>query len=68
MVIIKRVLDIGARGVLIPWVNTKEETEYAVSACKYPPENKDKRLKRARSHCKMSDRRTRYPTELLEIE
>ncbi len=38
MVIIKRILDIGAHGVLIPWVNTKEEAEYAVSACKYPPE------------------------------
>jgi len=38
MVIIKRVLDIGAYGLLIPWVNTKEEAEYAVSACKYPPE------------------------------
>ena len=38
MVIIKRILDIGAHGVLVPWVNTKEEAEYAVSACKYPPE------------------------------
>ncbi len=38
MVIIKRVLDIGAHGVLIPWVNTKEEAEYAVRACKYPPD------------------------------
>ena len=38
MVIIKRVLDIGAHGVVIPWVNTKEEAEYAVRACKYPPE------------------------------
>lgn len=38
MVIIKRVLDIGAHGVLVPWVNTKEEAEYAVRACKYPPE------------------------------
>ncbi len=37
MVIIKRVLDIGAHGVLIPWVNNKEEAKYAVSACKYPP-------------------------------
>lgn len=37
IVIIKRILDIGAHGVLIPWVNTKEEAEYAVSACKYPP-------------------------------
>ena len=38
MVIIKRILDIGAHGVLIPWVNNKEEAEYAVRACKYPPE------------------------------
>jgi len=38
MVIIKRVLDIGAHGVLVPWVNTKEQAEYAVRACKYPPE------------------------------
>ncbi len=38
MVIIKRVLDIGAQGVLVPWVNTKEEAEYAVQACKYPPQ------------------------------
>ncbi len=38
MVIIKRVLDIGAHGVLVPWVNTKEEAEYTVRACKYPPE------------------------------
>ena len=38
MVIIKRVLDIGAHGVVIPWVNTKEEAEYAVRACRYPPE------------------------------
>jgi 2-keto-3-deoxy-L-rhamnonate aldolase RhmA len=37
-VIIKRVLDIGAYGVLIPWVNSKEEAEAAVQACKYPPE------------------------------
>jgi 2-keto-3-deoxy-L-rhamnonate aldolase RhmA len=37
-VIIKRVLDIGAHGVLVPWVNSKEEAESAVAACKYPPE------------------------------
>lgn len=36
--IIKRVLDMGAYGVLIPWVNTKEQAEKAVSACKYPPQ------------------------------
>jgi len=38
MVIIKRVLDIGAHGIIVPWVNTKEEAEYAVRACKYPPQ------------------------------
>lgn len=37
-VIIKRCLDIGAQGLIIPWVNTKEEAEAAVRACKYPPE------------------------------
>ncbi len=37
-VVIKRVLDIGAYGVLIPWVNSKGEAENAVRACQYPPE------------------------------
>ncbi|MBN2335426.1 4-hydroxy-2-oxo-heptane-1,7-dioate aldolase [Candidatus Bathyarchaeota archaeon] len=37
-VIIKRVLDLGAHGILVPWVNTKKEAEAAVSACMYPPE------------------------------
>ncbi len=36
-VLIKRVLDVGAFGVVIPWVNTKEDAEAAVSYCKYPP-------------------------------
>ena len=35
-VIIKRILDAGAEGVLIPYVNNREETEHAVRACKYP--------------------------------
>ena len=38
MVVVKRVLDLGAYGVLLPWVNSKEEAEYAVRICKYPPE------------------------------
>lgn len=38
MVAIKRALDIGAHGVLIPWVNTREDAEYTVRACKYPPQ------------------------------
>ena len=35
---IKRILDAGAYGVLVPYVNTGKEAEAAVSACKYPPE------------------------------
>ncbi|MCY3920412.1 MAG: aldolase/citrate lyase family protein [Chloroflexi bacterium] len=34
---VKRVLDGGARGVIIPWVNTAAEAERAVAACRYPP-------------------------------
>jgi 2-dehydro-3-deoxyglucarate aldolase/4-hydroxy-2-oxoheptanedioate aldolase len=37
-VAIKRILDAGAQGVLIPYVNTRIETEQAVRACKYPLE------------------------------
>ena len=37
-VLIKRVLDSGAYGILIPYVNTRKEAEAAVRACKYPPE------------------------------
>ena len=37
-VILKRILDVGAYGVLVPYVNTKQEAEAAVRACKYPPE------------------------------
>jgi 4-hydroxy-2-oxoheptanedioate aldolase len=34
---IKRVLDNGAMGVVVPMVNSREEAEAAVSACLYPP-------------------------------
>jgi 2-keto-3-deoxy-L-rhamnonate aldolase RhmA len=37
MVIIKRALDIGAEGILVPWVNSREEAEKAVSYASYPP-------------------------------
>ena len=36
--IIKRALDIGAYGVVIPTVQSKEEAERAVGACRYPPD------------------------------
>jgi 4-hydroxy-2-oxoheptanedioate aldolase len=34
---IKRVLDAGAWGIVVPMVNSKEEAEQAVAAAKYPP-------------------------------
>ncbi len=38
LVLIKQALDIGAHGLIIPWVNTKEEALRAVQAVRYPPE------------------------------
>ena len=38
--IIKRVLDAGAKGVIVPMVNSREEAEAAVAAVKYPPVGK----------------------------
>lgn len=35
---IRRALDLGAQGVIVPLVNTREEAEKAVAAAKYPPE------------------------------
>jgi 2-keto-3-deoxy-L-rhamnonate aldolase RhmA len=37
LVAIKRALDIGASGILVPWVNSKEEAELAVKATRYAP-------------------------------
>ena len=37
LVWIKRILDAGAYGLMIPYVNTKEEAVRALQACKYPP-------------------------------
>jgi 2-dehydro-3-deoxyglucarate aldolase len=34
---IKRVMDAGAAGVIVPMVNSREEAEWAVKAVKYPP-------------------------------
>ena len=36
-VYLKRVLDMGARSVMIPMVETGEEAAAAVAACRYPP-------------------------------
>ena len=37
LVQIKRALDIGAYGILVPWVNNKEQAEAAVKATRYAP-------------------------------
>jgi len=37
MVTVKRVLDIGAQSLLVPYVSTKEEAKNAVSFTRYPP-------------------------------
>ena len=37
LVAIKRALDIGAYGVLVPWINNKKEAEMAVKATRYAP-------------------------------
>jgi len=36
-VAIKKIMDTGVMGVLVPYVNTRQEAEAAVAACKYPP-------------------------------
>ncbi len=38
--IIKRVLDAGADGIIVPMVNTMEDAQRAVDAVRYPPEGK----------------------------
>lgn len=35
--LIKRVLDAGAMGIVVPMVNTVEEAQVAIAAAKYPP-------------------------------
>jgi 2-dehydro-3-deoxyglucarate aldolase/4-hydroxy-2-oxoheptanedioate aldolase len=37
-VLIKPVLDIGAAGVIVPFVRTVEDAKRAVAACRYPPD------------------------------
>jgi len=36
-VIVKRVLDIGSKGVLFPQISSKEEVELAIRSIRYPP-------------------------------
>jgi 4-hydroxy-2-oxoheptanedioate aldolase len=37
MVTVKRVLDVGAQSLLVPYVSTRDEAESAVSFMRYPP-------------------------------
>lgn len=37
-VLVKPVLDIGADGIIVPFVRTAEDVAQAVAACRYPPE------------------------------
>ncbi len=39
-VIIKKVLDAGAHGIIIPMINSEEDAKKAVNFSKYPPEGK----------------------------
>ncbi len=34
---VKRVLDSGAGGIIVPWIQSAQEVERMVSACRYPP-------------------------------
>ncbi len=38
--LIRRVMDAGAKGVIVPMVNTAEDAQKAVDAVKYPPDGK----------------------------
>ena len=37
-VAVKQILDVGAEGVVLPWINNRDECEAAVAAARYPPE------------------------------
>lgn len=38
MVTIKKILDVGTYGLLVPYINTREEAEAAAAAVQYPPQ------------------------------
>jgi 2-keto-3-deoxy-L-rhamnonate aldolase RhmA len=49
--IIKRILDAGADGIIVPMVNSKEDAEKAVKSVKYPPKgNRGVGLARAQKY------------------
>jgi 2-keto-3-deoxy-L-rhamnonate aldolase RhmA len=36
--LVKRSLDLGADGIVFPWISTADEVRHAVACCKFPPE------------------------------
>lgn len=36
----KRALDIGADGIVVPWMETEEQLEEAIRDCRYPPQGR----------------------------
>ena len=49
--IIKRVLDAGAEGIIVPMINTKNDAKQVIKSVKYPPEgNRGVGLARAQSY------------------
>src|SRR5262245_27003966 len=36
----KRALDIGADGIVVPWMETAEQVQEAVRDCRYPPQGR----------------------------
>jgi len=35
---VKQILDVGAQGIIFPWISSREEAERAVATTKYPPQ------------------------------
>lgn len=67
--LIKRVMDAGAHGVIVPMINTKEDAEQAVGAVKYPPQGfRGVGLARAQSYgTKFEEYRTWNETESVVV-
>lgn len=72
-VVVKRLLDLGARGLLFPMINSVKEAEAAVAATRYPPHGIRgfSGATRANSFGRMPDYLTRVEDEtavLLQLE
>ena len=67
--LIKRVLDVGANGIIVPMIKSKEEAEQAVRAAKYPPKGeRGVGLARAQKYGFGFDKyKTRYEKESVVI-